>query len=101
MPGHMDAHLQVAKTRLALRQLEAAQKTVQHALNLDSSSAPAHLLMAQVALSLNNHRAAEHALEEALASDFRVRTNAGCVEPRARARARRVSLVARSRPWGR
>jgi len=72
-PGLIEAHLLVAHARLAVGQLEAATRTLNLALSLDSQSAAAHLLMARLALAQDNHRGASNSLEQAIACDFQVR----------------------------
>ncbi|ELU05036.1 hypothetical protein CAPTEDRAFT_159405 [Capitella teleta] len=72
-PGLMEALYLQGKIKFLAGDVEAAQSTLQHCLEVDSAYSDAHILMAQIHLHQNNFKAANQSLEVGLSYDFEIK----------------------------
>ncbi|XP_069503848.1 tetratricopeptide repeat protein 21A isoform X2 [Ambystoma mexicanum] len=72
-PAFMEALFFMAQAKYMSGDLEGAQGTLQRCLELDSTSADAHLLMAQIYLSQGNFSECSLSLETGVSHNFKVR----------------------------
>ena len=72
-PGLLSAQLLLMRTRYVAGAHDAAARTAESLLEMDQGSADAHLVLSRIHLSKGDHAAARGALDEAVASDFKVR----------------------------
>jgi len=75
MPGLLVAHVEIARSYLALGEQDTAQRLLNEAQTLDPTSPEIQLLLAKLALATENYKAASSALEQALANDFTIRSS--------------------------
>ncbi|XP_041939131.1 tetratricopeptide repeat protein 21B [Alosa sapidissima] len=73
VPGLLQAIYLMAKVRFLSGDVEAAQSSLQHCLELNPSHAEAHLLMAQIHLLQGNFKLSSQSLELCLSHNFEVR----------------------------
>ncbi|XP_043931290.1 tetratricopeptide repeat protein 21B [Protopterus annectens] len=72
VPGLLEAIFLMAKVKYFAGDIEAAQSSLQHCIEQNSSYPDAHLLMAQVYLSQRNYKLCSHSLELCLSYSFEV-----------------------------
>lgn len=73
-PAITQAYILKARGYLSFDKVQEAQMDIQRCLQVNERHTGAHLLEAQIAVTQNDWRGTEHAIEEALASDFSVRS---------------------------
>ena len=72
-PGLLSAQLLLMRTRYVAGAHDAAVRTAESLLEMDPACADAHLVLSRIHLSKGDHIAAQAALDEAVASNFKVR----------------------------
>ncbi|XP_013391055.1 tetratricopeptide repeat protein 21B [Lingula anatina] len=73
VPGLLEALFLMAKVKFLSGDVDAAQGTLQHCLDQDSTFSDAHILMAQIQLHQGNFKQASQSLEVGLSYNFEVR----------------------------
>ena len=73
VPGMLQVQLALAKAKFLDNDFDSAEKVLSQCLRLDPQFSDAHLIMAQISLYQENFRGALNSLEQAVASDFKVR----------------------------
>ncbi|XP_061174848.1 tetratricopeptide repeat protein 21B-like isoform X2 [Saccostrea echinata] len=73
VPGLLEALYLMAKVRFLQGDIDAAQGTLNHCLEMENTYSDAHILMAQIHLYQNNFKLANQSLEVGLSYNFEVR----------------------------
>jgi len=73
VPGMLEAHLMLARSRFLAADMEGSVRGVTQCLRLEPTFADAHILMAQIYLYQGNNRMAAQSLEQAMSHNFQVR----------------------------
>ncbi|XP_070546763.1 tetratricopeptide repeat protein 21B-like [Ptychodera flava] len=73
VPGLMDGLYLLGKVKFLSGDIDAAQGTLQHCLDVNPTFSDAHLLMAQIHCHLGNFKQASQSLEQGLSYNFEVR----------------------------
>lgn len=76
VPGLLECHFLLARTKYIINDDEAAHRTVDNCLRLNPSHADAHMLMSQIELKADRPKAAAASLEQCLSHNFEVKDTA-------------------------